>query len=68
MKLRYIGPYTSVRVPSTALTRAPIEVAHGETADFDDDHGRALLDQPDNWELADEPKPAKKASAKPPTD
>ncbi len=53
--LRYIGPHDGVRLP---LPKRPdVAVARGETVEVPDSYAGSLLDQPDNWEAVEPPKP-----------
>ncbi len=57
MKLRNIGPMPALFVPAHDEY---LDIERGEVVDFADDLARSLLDQADNWEVAEpkaKPKP-----------
>lgn len=60
MKVKYIGPHTEgVEIADASGFCAT--VAHGDTVEVPDGIGRALLDQPGNWQPANPVKAPKAA-------
>lgn len=65
-KIRYVGPFVD-GVYLESPKHGAYTVAKGDTVDIvDEDFARSLLEQPTNWQLADEkPKPTPTVAAKP---
>lgn len=64
MLLKYVGPHAAVDVPLPSNRWARAE-RNGEPIEVDDDQGKALLAQAENWSAVKEPKkPAEKPAEK----
>lgn len=64
MQIRYVGPHKAVDVPLPSNRWARAE-RNGEPIEVDDDQGKALLEQKENWaEVKVEKKPEPKVEKK----
>lgn len=62
MLIQYVGPHKAVDVPLPGNKWAT--VARGESIEVDDAHGKALLQQKENWEAKAAAKKSEPAAEK----